>query len=88
LDYYYLISFINEKIDSIQRPLFSDKRFLNFSKVKKGDIVIINSPWNYQNHLIKRCITIRGDPFSIKPSVLTISGEIEEEYLFVKKCIL
>jgi signal peptidase I len=85
LNFFPILFFSNEKISEIQKTLPPKRRFVNFSKIRRGDILVLNNPMNYQGYLIKRCVAIAKDTFSITSSNIMVNGSILEAYPSVKK---
>jgi signal peptidase I len=85
LNFFSIIFLSNEKISEIQKAPPSSKRFVNFSKVRRGDIIVLNNPLNYQHYLIKRCVAIAKDTISINSSHFIVNSSTIEAYPFVKR---
>ncbi|MDR1371400.1 MAG: S26 family signal peptidase [Dysgonamonadaceae bacterium] len=85
LNFFPLLFLSNEKISEIQKMLPSKKRFINFSKIRRGDIIVLNDPMNYQYYLVKRCVALAKDTISINSSNVIVNGSTSEIHPFVKK---
>lgn len=56
--------------DSFDRSM----RLLGFSKVKRNDVIVFNSPEDHRKVLVKRCIAIPGDWVQIVNSEIRVNG--------------
>jgi signal peptidase I len=51
-----------------------NRRMAGYSKIKNGDIVVFNAPYDQFQFLIKRCIAIPGDTLCVQDSLIKING--------------
>jgi len=80
-----LTVFFSDKTQ-LEKEKLSTSRFLHFGKLKRGDVVVINDPWNRSGYLVKRCIAIEGDTICMNHHLdLLVNGIIIEEFALVKK---
>ena len=49
-------------------------RLPGVSEVKRGDIIVFNSPLDYSTNIVKRCVALPGDTLEIKNSRLFINN--------------
>jgi signal peptidase I len=60
------------------------KRLRGYSKIKRNDIIIFESPTGSGNLLIKRCVGLPGDTITIRGGFLYINGKLSEQPDFYK----
>jgi signal peptidase I len=71
---------VNKFIYGIAIP-FTDKKFLQFVKPQRGDVIVFIYPEDPSKDFIKRVIAVEGDRLSIKDKRIFINGnQIEDPY--------
>lgn len=61
---------------------FEMKRYIPLRKIKRGDIVVFQFPFDKSKDFIKRCMGLPGDKIEIKDKVLYVNDEpLDEPYV-------
>jgi signal peptidase I len=72
---------VNKFIYGIKLP-FTDRYLVQFTKPKRGDIVVFKWPRNEKKDFIKRVIGVAGDQVEIRDDMLYVNGKkIETEHV-------
>lgn len=81
IPWFNLFFYMNKKARaSVDSVWWKRDRLSGFNKLKRGDVVVFQSAWDKNYILIKRCVALPGDTFSVVNSELIVNNHKQPDY--------